>query len=176
MTITQTTARASWLTRSLVGEFGAVIDTPYGLARTIGAANIHGICRIRYAGGDVAQLNTRTEEYTHIPSPTGPLLYLHAEYEAWSKDRGALEVAGADRKAFDDSDDAAIDLLRQMAHAVGLMKPGDDQAKGPVCALCLATGWNFTEVAQGVRPVWCDQCRGTGRNPNRELEAAPKAG
>lgn len=164
----KTTARASWLTRDLVGPFGAVLDTPYGLALVLGNPNVHGICRIRYATGDVAQLNTRTETYTHIPAPTGPLMFLHAEYLDWSAGRSQLEKDGADRKAFDDSDDAAIEMLRRFGHAVGLMKPGDDQAKGPVCAPCLATGWNFTD--DPAHPVWCDQCRGTGRNPNRELE------
>lgn len=171
MPITKTDAW--WLTAAADGQFGTVLEMPAGVARVIATPNVHGVTRIRYAGtGTVAPFNPRLEPFEIIPAPTGPLLYLRHEYAAWSKDRDQLDRDRADRKSYDDSDDAALQLLQGFATATGLLQPSDSRPSGPVCAPCLATGWNFTD--DPAHPVWCTVCRGTGRNPAPELLADPE--
>lgn len=159
----ETTASAAWI------DVGTIVETADGLARVMSRPNRAGACRVRFADGTDANLDTTVETFTVVPSPTGVLQYLAAEHEEWSTDRDRLERDRADRKAFDESDEAAIELLRRFAEAVGLMQPGDGERSGPICTICLATGWSFADL---TAPEWCTSCRGTGRNPAPALESA----
>jgi hypothetical protein len=162
-----TTPAATWL---MLAGVDAIVETTDGLARVVSRPNLAGLCRVRFPDGTTANLDTSTAAFTILPAPTGALLYLEAEYREWSGDRDLLEKDRADRKAFDESDEHAVTLLQQFATVVGLLQPGDHEARGPVCGRCLATGWLFTDPAN---PVWCDTCRGTGRNPNPQLDQSP---